>query len=475
MRLLRRMLDSPTLTSWLSFAVRTLTIPITLPLFLRLDPREVAVWFMITTLTSFSTIADVGFSHTFYRLIAFATAGARRDALLAKSNAINNPSSDNPPDLEMLADIFSIMVYVYAFLSAIFFVGLVVGGATAVYPLIEALSNPGEVWFAAGVVAVGTTASFLGSVLFVYLQGTNRIAEVRRWDAAILFLNAVVLATLLIAGFRVGALLIASQIGILLGIVRNYYLCRASLRGLFQHGRFLRFDGPLFRAALAPSWRSGIGVFASLGSARLCVVLLSRAVPPEAAAVLLLSIQILDQISTFSTVPFYVKLPRFSVLRFQGNRDVLIRETQRGMFLSHLCFIAPGIVLALTAEPLLRLIGSHVSFIGMRPWSLLLLGYWLMRYGAMHIQLYSTTNHIIWHYANGLSAAVLIAVFALTVNRTGVYSLGIAYVLAYGIVYTPIAVFYSLSNLKIGFWRFERLNLPLAGILIGFVAIVFAS
>jgi hypothetical protein len=276
------------------------------------------------------------------------------------------------------------------------------------------------------------------------------------------------LVTLLLGG-GLATLLLLSQFWAVLGVVRNWLLCRSVHGGHLRKFRLLPYDGALLAAVFKPSWRSGVGAIATLGGAKLCVILFTRTLGAEQAATILLAVQLMDQLVAFSMVPFYVKLPRFAVLQFQGARERLISEARRAMFLSHLCFIVPGVLIALFFGPFLRWIGSSVAFVSAGEWSALLFGYWIWRYGAMHLQLYSTTNHIIWHYANGFSTAVLVAVFFLTAPTLGIYALALANVIAYGLIYCPISLSHSLRFLQIGLLKFERHNLVLAAALVVFV------
>jgi hypothetical protein len=318
------------------------------------------------------------------------------------------------------------------------------------------------------IVGVAAALSFFGSVFGTYLQGVDRIAVSKRWDTLIQAGSASTTLLTLLLGGGLAMLLLLSQFWTALGVVRSWLLCRSVHGGHLRKFRLHPYDGELFAAVFKPSWRSGVGALASLGGAKLCIILFTRRLDAEQAATILLAVQLMDLLVSFAMVPFYVKLPRFAVFQFQGAREKLISEARRAMFLSHLCFIVPGVLIALFFGPLLQWIGSSVAFVSTGEWSALLFGYWIWRYGAMHLQLYSTTNHIIWHYANGLSTLVLIAVFFLTAPSLGIYALALANVIAYGLIYCPISLSHSLRFLQIGLVTFERQNLVLAAGLVVF-------
>src|SRR5262245_18312764 len=74
---LRRAWNSPTLTTWASFAARSLNLILVLPLALRqFQPEEVVVWQLFASIMTLQLLLDLGLTPTFARLIAFAMGGA---------------------------------------------------------------------------------------------------------------------------------------------------------------------------------------------------------------------------------------------------------------------------------------------------------------------------------------------------------------------------------------------------------------
>jgi uncharacterized membrane protein YdcZ (DUF606 family) len=57
---------------------------------------------------------------------------------------------------------------------------------------------------------------------------------------------------------------------------------------------------------------------------------------------------------------------------------------------------------------LLNFIGSQVEFPSRGLLLLLILGFAIERFSAMHMQLYSLTNHIIWHKINGMTGLFIV-------------------------------------------------------------------
>jgi O-antigen/teichoic acid export membrane protein len=118
-----------------------------------------------------------------------------------------------------------------------------------------------------------------------------------------------------------------------------------------------------------------------------------------------LALRVATLISQFCQAPFYSKLPRLAELQSAGNLVEQLRLTQRGMRVAYWVFALGAVAVALSADRVLHLIGSRTQFVSPGVWAVLALAYFAERFGAMHLQLYSLTNHIVWHIANGVSGS----------------------------------------------------------------------
>ena len=78
------------------------------------------------------------------------------------------------------------------------------------------------------------------------------------------------------------------------------------------------------------------------------------------------------------------------------------------MLLSYLTYAVIFGTSCLAGTRLFSLIGSHIVFPDSYLWCLLGIGFFIERYGAMHMQIYSLTNKILWHIANGISGIIFI-------------------------------------------------------------------
>jgi hypothetical protein len=86
----------------------------------------------------------------------------------------------------------------------------------------------------------------------------------------------------------------------------------------------------------------------------------------------------------------------------------------------------------------------------------------------MHIQLYSITNHIIWHTANGVSGIIYLVVALALFKQIGVYAFPIGTLIGYLGFYGWYSAIHSYRAFGLKFWEFEKPIMipPLLSILI---------
>jgi hypothetical protein len=178
-------------------------------------------------------------------------------------------------------------------------------------------------------------------------------------------------------------------------------------------------------------------------------------------------------VSLFSQAPFYSKLPRLAELQqASGGRDEQLRLARRGMRLAYAVFVPGMLLVGFVAQPSLELIGSQTSFVQPGLWAVLALAFFAERYGAMHLQLYSLTNHIIWHVANGLAGAVMVLTAVLLYAQVELYAFPLAMLIANAGVYATISAWHSRRAFQLRLMSFEsRTAWPALAVLLGGLAL----
>jgi O-antigen/teichoic acid export membrane protein len=442
--------------TWSSFTTRSLSLIVVLPLVLnRLSTPEISLWYLFSTIISLQLLADVGFSPTFSRVIAYGMGGL--NAFEIKDlRTFKKSSGLADPDWETIEKICSTMQAIYLRLTVISIFLLSTIGTWAMLRPISKMSDTRFGWIAWGVILLASSFTLLGNSYTSYLQGLNQIALLRRWEI-LTSLGAIGTSIIvLLTGGGLLGLVIANQGWLILNIWRNYWLCLKVEGGRFRNFTDQKIDIVVFEAVWPSAWRSGLGVFMGYGLVQLSGIIYAQFGTASGVASYLLALRLMQMISQFSQAPFYSKLPLLARLRSEGNLEKQIKVAKRGMTLAYWTYVAGFVVIGVLANPFLKLVGSNAEFVTPLLWGVMGLSMFAERYGAMHIQLYSITNHIIWHTANGVAGLIYFA-FALTLfNPIGVYAFPVGTLAGYLGFYCWYSAMYSYKAFGLKFWDFEK-------------------
>jgi hypothetical protein len=437
--------------TWASFATKSLSFLIVLPLVLnRFSTEEIALWYLFATITSLTILFDMGFSPTFIRVISHAM-GGQKDILKAGSNF--EPMTG--PNFAMVERIVNVMQYVYFFIAVTGLVLLATAGTAAISKTVSSMDIPLEGYYSWMIVVPITSILLYSNVYSNYLQGMNEVALVRRWEAAASVASIFTGALILYFNGSFLAMVAGTQVWVLLNCIRNFFLCRHVNRSLFRVIVPKIFDRAIFSDLWPNVWKSGMGLLMTHGIIQLSSILYAQFTDAASLATYLLALNLIYQVRNFSMAPFYSKLPLFAKLFVRQDNDSLIMHARKSMRLSHLSFVLGFAALAIFAPVLLQMIGSKAEFAGPLLWSLMGVGFFLERYGAMHVQLYSISNHIIWHIANTGSGIICMAVSLALAPLIGIYAFPIGIIAGHAGFYTWYTAKNSLRLIRQRFLPFE--------------------
>src|SRR5262249_13180029 len=204
------------------------------------------------------------------------------------------------------------------------------------------------------------------------------------------------------------------------------------------------------------AWRSALGISFSRGVLYASGLIYAQVAETAALGTYLLAFRFVQMISDLSQAPFYSKIPALARLRSEGRFDEQLALARRGMQVAYWTYAAGFIAVGVAATPALKLVKSNIPFADPMLWALLGIGFFVERYGAMHIQLYSTTNHIIWHVANGVTGTIYLAISFALLPSLGVYAFPVAVIGSYLAFYSWYSAWHVYRTFQIGFLPFER-------------------
>jgi hypothetical protein len=455
------LLRSPTGATWIAHLSRSLGVVVVLPLALaRLGAGDAVIWLLFETLLGLMILADFGVAPTFIRAVAYGAGGAPPTSLAGGPGMVPGIGR---PNWETLSAVVSTMKRAYLHLALLSMVLLATLGTAAVWGPVAASSDSGHAWLAWIAVVIVSPLSLWSESQGSFLQGMSLVPLYRRSQAVIWIGSAVSSVGVLSVGGGLLGLTLATQAWLVIWVGVKARMCKNVLGGRYSH--FAARADPTVVAAVWPSaWRSGLGIWFGQGAVHVSAILYAQVATTSAAGAYLLSLRLLQFLSGFSRAPFYSRLPELATLLAKGERRELLALAQRGMAWSHrtyaLGFVSTGVLLA----PILDLIGSQVSAPPSALWGGLGLAFLAERYGAMHIQLYSLTNRIVWHIANGVSGSVFIVASMTLLGSLGVYAFPVSLLLAN-------IGFYAWYSARQSHREFEltvrRFDIPAGGMAVG--------
>jgi O-antigen/teichoic acid export membrane protein len=473
MPLLRRGWNSPTIMTWGQFGVRFGGFFLLLPLVLNhLSSAEIVVWFLFTSIVSMQWLLDMGFSATVSRSISHAMAGA---SAVGRTGAADWRPGDGSPNWLLAGEIVatSRTIYFWLALAVLVLIGAI--GTLALAKPIAAASEPDSAWLAWLIVLATSPLGMWANVYTNYLEGTNRVALVRRWDM-LLGLAGLASGILVLAmGGKLLSLVVATQAWAITRVLRDRALCHWLDQGRFESYKQLGYSKDVLRGLWPGTWRTGIGSVMSYGLIYGSNLLVAQLDNTAAVASYLVSMKLIESVVQFSMAPFYSQLPVMARKRAEGDIAGLVALARRGMVYAYWSFVLGFLFLALFADRLLLLIGSNASFAPPALWMLMGLAFFAHRFGAMHVQLYSTTNHVTSHIADFVSGIIFITVALALVGQIGLYALPIGMISGYLGFYAWYAAHQSYRSISARCLSFERnVAMPPLAVLLAYCVLTLA-
>jgi hypothetical protein len=466
-KLARRAWQSPTLMTWLSLGIRLSGAVIVLPLVLHRFPvAEVAVWQLFASIFTLILILDLGVSPTFSRLFSFALGGATIEQMAdmgprraVAATAGGDDAEARERAMRTAARLFGALRWIYPRLAGVAVLVFAIAGTWALHRPIAQCAAHTHLWLAWALVLAGGFVAIQGNAFGATLQGLNQVASQRRLEVITGAAQSVTSVVVLLLGGDILALVLGYQSWAVATACANRWLLLRRFPQLVQAPAHR--DPEVLKVLLPAAWRSGIGVVMSHGLVQASGLVYGQLAPASALASYLLALRIGTVVSQLSQAPFYSQLPRLGMLQASGERDTQLALARLGMRRAQWVLCAGVVFVAFGIEPLLRWIGSRTAFVEPRLWALLALGLFAERYGAMHLQLYSLTNRIVWHIANGVSGLLMIGTAVGLYPFMGVLALPMGMLMAYAVFYSTYASLLSSRTFGFSLLRFEwRAGLP---------------
>lgn len=466
-------ISTDNLASWSAHAAHALPVFV-LPIFLanQISSQDLTLWLMLITLQGMQLIISASASQTAVRTFSYALGGITD---LKTKQKIHSPKN-RQPNHKMLYQLWKANSLAFMIIAALTFGLLTVLGLLATS---SSLHQPREHQAIASIVifAAGGALRSYGSVHIAYLSSIDRIAQMR-WIESACWISAFIAAG--VASFMIESVIgitIAYQIPLWINFVTNLILCKRARKTLL-YGIDKNESNLNLILDLWPSiWRTGLGTLLFTLSTQGSALMIARSLTPAQTTALLFALSISRPLGQFTQVPFFTKLPRLAKLYANGDLDEQRNISTSAMKLTYKLYAIATLAIV-AVIPFYGFLSENAIDVPITLWLLVALAGYLERIGAMHIQLCASSNRIIIHRANGITAIAIIAAlsFILQTSNIRIYALPIATIISLSAFYIPIALYYSYREFELKFPQYEsRTSIPplLVILLVALLATLF--
>lgn len=400
------------------------------------QPADLAFWMLVTTMIGMQNLLLLGAPQILVRMLA--VAAAREAAPAARSASLD--------DAPGTSDLQQLMRLAFGFAAALITLLLATLGTAALWGTVPQMSRPGDGWLAWAVIvaAAPMRVAIIGQLTF--LNGRGEIALPRFLDGTAWATSGILAALTLLLSGSLFATALASQVPPLLAALLLRRRMRASGWDASSAGR-----AALIRTARQtwpPIWRAGVGALASTGTRQGVGIVLAQFVAPLVASAYLLAQNVISVVMMLSAAPLQTAIHRISKAYANGDtsQHVALAEQALARTLWTAALMCGGI--AAIILPALHMLGHSDAFVSPALWAVLAFTVFVQRYAAAHLQHYSVTNHIIWHWLDGLSGAVQIGLAVLLIPLYLEWGAALAYAASILFIYAWIPTLYSVRRFR---------------------------
>jgi hypothetical protein len=204
---------------------------------------EIAFWYLLLTINSFTIVIDFGFYPTFSRIVSFAYHGLQN---LSDVDGSHKYAGDNKPNWDLMKRVYGTINSTYLFLG-ILIVGVIFSFTyLPVSKIIHQANHQKDLWGAYFIYAFSVFFAFVAKKFDAVIIGTKNIVIINRWDIINNALNT--LSSILIVFFKLDLIYLAFNqlfFSILL-VVRDYFLERSICNKKFREFKIFSFHKDVF-------------------------------------------------------------------------------------------------------------------------------------------------------------------------------------------------------------------------------------
>lgn len=438
---IKRVIETPPLMLAYSNLARAASYMLPVPLLYREHGSSgAAFWLLATTIIGLQNLLFLGAPQILIRMLAVAHVAEEKGA----SASINEAPSTQ--------DIKTLMHWVFLGAGVIITILMATVGTHFVAPVVSKAPNPKDLWAAWAVIVISSPIRIALLRQLTFLNGRGVLALPRFIDGTAWGISGVLALATLFFSDSLLVMVVVSQIPILASLVANGRLANASgwndRRAASSPGRLAETA----RTIWPPTWRAGLGVLLSTGVRQGSGVLLAKFVAADVLAGYLLAQNGIAVIMMLSSAPIQSAIHRmaraFAEARTEEHMHIAQDATKRSLWVAAL--LCGGVALM---TPLLPVLHVAHAFVSVPLWSVLAFGLFLQRYGAAHLQHYSITNHIVWHWLDGATGLINLGLCIVWIPAHGAYGAAWANLISLLVVYAWVPTVMVVRRFKVAWPR----------------------
>ena len=381
-----KLFDSPTFTTWLNLTSKSSVLVFLVPLvFKHLESHEIVNWFLILTVLSFISIFDFGLLPNTTRIFS----------RVIGENRKNNSQEERE---NKIGNVISSTKKTYKNLTVLVFFGGIIIGFSYLYSRFDQMLSTHKIILILMVFLSGCLAIYNNFYLSL-LNGKLMVSLTQRTLALINILVVITSAvTLIISKNFFTTLVFISNHIISFFVLQN--LSKKNLKEELETLERIKKKRLSFKSeVLSSSWKSGVGVFFSLGLINAYSFLVVELFSDQTSAMFMFYVQIVRAISSFSQAPFYSHIPNFNQLYGEGKNKKFTEQIHKKFNLSLLTYFVlffwqhSFAIFCKNIEYSTSLFGKQILVLASNFF------YTERIYGGL-IQTLSISKMIVWHWSN---------------------------------------------------------------------------
>ncbi|RNC86070.1 MAG: hypothetical protein ED557_04675 [Balneola sp.] len=440
--LLKKLWNSPTVTQYGKYISTLGSAVILLPIILsKFQSTDIAIWLLISTVTTFSSILSSRLQITFMRVVSFAFAGAKDYKPIVD---YGKKRGDGKPNWLGIQDIFITLSKTFFYVALVSTIIVVIGLSFGVNNLVESYTR--EYIFITLIVAISTlfTENFIKYNIF--LMGFNEVALVNRWNTLFGVISIAGALTIVSIGGGLLELVVWQRLIPMISALRDNWLFNNYLkeRDIQKEGNF---DKEILYAVKEPLWKGLVAHASQMGMVQFSGVIFTAYGDPAVVAAYLFSLRILTILAQFAQVPFSSKNPYYSQLRSEGNTLTLAKVFQNRIVISLATYTVGVVTILLVNEFILELIGSNISFVSNETWLLMGLFYGVERANILYQAILASANHVVLYIEQIIAAIISLVGLLIFVGTYGIVGIILALFLPRTILFNVRALKYAADSL----------------------------